>query len=96
MANTKIELEAHMIHPGTEHWKALGRLIGYIKGKDNKCIFIRKPKVLKSVMFCDSNYSTDKETRNIVISLVTMIGGTLLKCSSRTKRTVTLNITEAE
>ena len=31
--NAARELAVHMSHPETEHWKALGRLIGYIKGK---------------------------------------------------------------
>ena len=33
VANTARELEVHMSHTLTEHWKELGRLIGYIKGK---------------------------------------------------------------
>ena len=31
--NAARELEVHMSHPGPEHWKALGRLIGYLKGE---------------------------------------------------------------
>ena len=33
VANAARELAVHMSHPGPEHWKALGRLIGYLKGK---------------------------------------------------------------
>ena len=33
MENAARELAVHMSHPGTEHWKALGRLIEYLKGK---------------------------------------------------------------
>ena len=47
MANVARELAVHMSHHGMEHWKALGRLIGYLKGKCKKGIIIRKPKVLK-------------------------------------------------
>ena len=90
------ELAVHMNHPGTEHWKALGRLIGYIKFKYPKGIIIKKPKLLKEVMLCDSNYDTDKETRNSVSGLLDTIGGTLLTCSSKTQRTVTLSRTEVE
>ena len=74
----------------------MGRFIGYLKGKETKGIIIRKPKVLKGVMLCDSNYTTDKETRKIVSSLVDKLGGTLLTCLSKTQRTVTLSSTEAE
>ena len=47
MANVARELAVHMSHHGMEHWKVLGRLIGYLKGKCKKGIIIRKPKVLK-------------------------------------------------
>ena len=33
LENVARELAMHMSHPGTEHWKALGCLIGYLKGK---------------------------------------------------------------
>ena len=74
----------------------MGRFIGCLKGRETKVIIIRKPKVLKAVMFCDSNYATDKETRNSVSGLLATLGGTLLPCSSKTQRTVTLSRTEVE
>ena len=40
------QLVAHMSHPGPEHCKKLGNLIGYIKVKETKGIIIRYPKVL--------------------------------------------------
>ena len=67
VANVARELAVHISHPGPEHWKALGRLIGYIKVRETKGIIIINPKVLKAGMFCDSNYATDKETRKSVI-----------------------------
>ena len=47
-------------------------------------------------MFCDSGYDTDKDTRKSVRSLVATLGEKLLTCSSKTKRTVTLIITDAD
>ena len=73
VSNAEIELAVHMIHPGTEHWKALGHIIVYIKYKDSKVIVIRNPKVLKAVMFCDYNNATDKERIKSVSDLVTTI-----------------------
>ena len=96
MANAARELVVRTSHPGPEHWKTLGRLIGDIKVKDTKFVFIRKSKVLKAVIFCESNYATDKETRNSFRSLFTTIVGTLLTFLSKTQRAVTLNSTEAE
>ena len=94
--NAQRELAVNMSHYGPEHWKSLGSLIGDLKGKEKKGIVIRKPKVLKYVIFFNSNYATYKETRNIVSSLVTTLGRELIMCLSKTQRTVTLISTEAE
>ena len=88
--NAARELEVHMSHPGPEHLKALGRLIGYLKGKDTKGIVIRNPKVMKVAMFCDSNYATYKKTIKSISGLVVILAGTLVTCSSKTQRTLTL------
>ena len=85
MANAARELAVHMSCSGSEHWKSLGRFIGYLKGKEAKSIIIRKPKVMKAVIFCDSNYVTKKETRKSVSGLVATLGGTLLTCLSKPK-----------
>ena len=68
-------------------------MIGYIKFKETKGIIIRNTKVLKAVMFCDSNYATEKETRKSVSGLVPMIGGTPITCSLKKQITVMLRIT---
>ena len=73
-----------MSHPVPEYWKSLGHLIGYLKVKETKGIMIRKHKVLKAIMFCDSNYATYKETRKSVSGLVATLGGTLLTCLLKT------------
>ena len=74
----------------------MGCLIGYIKGKEEKGIITRNPKVLKAVMFCDYNYATDRDTRKSVSSIVATLGGTILTCSSKSHRTVTFISKEAE
>ena len=51
---------------------------------------------MKAVMFCDSNYSTDKEKIKSVSGLVAKLGGPLITCSSKTQRYETLSSTEAE
>ena len=80
VANVSQQLSVHMSHPGPEYWKALGRLILYINGRETEYTVIIKYKVLKSVMFCDFNYSTDKKTRKSVTSVVATFVGTLLTC----------------
>ena len=78
--NTARYLAVHMICTGPDHWSALIHLIGYLKVKDTKGIFNRNPKVIKTVMFFNYNYATDKETRKSVIGLVSTLVGTLLTC----------------
>ena len=38
MVNTSRELAVHMSHPRLEHWKSLGRLIGYLKGEEKNTL----------------------------------------------------------
>ena len=85
-----------MSHHGKEYWKALGHLIGFIKVKKTRVIVIRNPKVLKSFIFCYSNYATYKETRKSLIGLVATFGETLLMCLSKTQITVTQNSMDSE
>ena len=96
VANVARELAIHMIHTGTEHGKALGPLIGYLKGEETKFITVRKPKVPKAVMLFDSNYATNKETRKSVSGLVSKLGGTIIMCYLKTQGMITISSTEAE
>ena len=96
VVNAERKLSVHMSHPGRDHWKSLARLIGYLKGKETKGIIVRYPKVTKLVMFCESNYATYKETRKSVSGLVAKLVGTLITCSSKTHKTMTLSSTDAE
>ena len=72
------------------------RLVIFIKVKETTVIIIRKPKVLKYVMFFYYNHATNKYKRKGVSGLVSTIGGTILTCSSKTKRKVVLIITQTE
>ena len=51
MANVARELAVHMSHHGMEHWKALGRLIGYLKGKRQKAYSSESLRFLKPLFF---------------------------------------------
>ena len=96
MENVERNLALHIIHTGTEHWKSLGRLILYLKVKETKGIAIKNPKVLKAVIFCDSDYSMDKEKGKSVRGIVATLGGTILTCLSKSHRMVTLSSIEAD
>ena len=71
-------------------------MIGYLKVKKTKVVIVRNPKVLKTVMFCDSNYDTNKEKINSVRILGATLGVTILTCQQKTQSTITLSSAEAE
>ena len=51
---------------------------------------------IKAVMFCDSNYAKNKETRNSVRDIVYILEVALIMCSSNTQNTITLSSTDDE
>jgi len=90
------ELAMYMDNPGREHWRAMGRLVGYIAGHDKVELRLIKPRDLKVYAFVDSNYATNKETRKSVTGYFVTIGGCLVSAASKTQPSVTLSSTEAE
>ena len=85
-----------MQNPGDDHWKAMGRLVGYIASKHYDGIIYRKPKSLKPVTLVDSEYGANTDHRKSVSSGLSTVGGTLVSFESRTQRCQTLSSTEAE
>ena len=52
---------------------------------------IPQAKIVAAVIFCDSNYFTDKGTRKSISGLVSTLGGTLLTCSAISRGPGTLS-----
>ena len=96
LANACRELSSHMSNPGPEHWKAIERMAGYLKGRKNKYLTFRAPSVLTPISYCDSNYATDPDDRKSISGMIHTIGGTIVNWSSKKQATVTLSSTEAE
>jgi hypothetical protein len=94
--NSIRELATFMDNPGEEHWRAMGRLVGYIANQGTVKLRLMKPRDLKVYAYVDSNYATNKETRKSVTGYVTTIGGCLVSAASKTQPSVTLSSTEAE
>ena len=86
----------YMDNPGKEHWRAMGRLIGYIAGQGRVELCLMKPHNMKVYAYVDSNFATNKETRKSVTGYYVTIGGCLISAASKTQPSVTLSSTEAE
>lgn len=90
------ELTQHVINPGMSHWRALHRVVGYLRQKKVHMIVYKAPVELRSQIFVDSNYETNTETRRSISGYIATIGGMISGWMSKMQRTVTLSSTEAE
>ena len=61
-----------------------------------KCIRVINTKVFKGVMFCDSNFTRNKDTIKRVSSLADTFEVILLTFSSNTQKMITLSITKVK
>jgi hypothetical protein len=95
ICNATRELSSHLHHPSEEHWKALGRLVGYLKGKNEFKLILRAPEELRGIHLCDSNYARCEETRRSVSGGIDTLGGCLLDWSSKKQQIVALSTCEA-
>ena len=90
------QLARHMHCPGEQHWDAMGRLIGYLKGKSSHELVIRRPLSLKIVSFGDASYGDCVETRHSSTGDLHTIGGSIVSWRSQKTRFVCLSSAEAE
>ena len=97
LSNASRELARHMTKPGKEHWKALERVVGYLKHKGEELIFTyRKPKEIRIVSCVDSSYAANRDDRRSISGWITTLGGCITGWASKTQNVVTLSSTEAE
>ena len=73
-------------HPTKQHWKALIRVIGYIKANIEKVRYLRKPTELRIVAYTDSDYANDAKRKSVTGRVVTLGGSPtyfILKCKQQ-------------
>ena len=90
------DLAAHMSNPGTPHWEALKRLVGYMKGMKLKGMALYKPDQLRNVSACDADYAKCPDTRKSIGGEIHTLGGCLTAFSSRGQNTVSMSSCESE
>ena len=81
----------HIQVPGTEHWKAMGRMAGYLKGKNILGRVMKIPSNQSVANYSDASYGVRSVSGNICT-----VGGTVTSWSSRTQKITTLSSTESE
>ena len=89
------ELAKHFSHPTKQHWKALTRVIGYIKANIGKGRFLRIPSELRIIAYTDSDYANDAKRKSVTGEVVTL-GGSPTYFTSKIQATVNFSSAKAE
>jgi len=89
-------LSAHMSNPGPLHWKALERVVGFMKGMKLKGMFYLEPDSLQVAALADTDFANCKETRRSVGCSVITVGGCIVDYWMAKHHTVSDSSCEAE
>ena len=90
------ELARGADNPGEEHWRAMGRAVGFVKANAHLTLRYREPKELRTISWADSSFAPNKDDRKSVSGTVVTVGGVPVSISSNTQKCVTLSSTESE
>ena len=75
-------LSGNMQNPGPDHWKALGRFVGYLSQLKLKGIMYVEPEMFKVVALADTDLGNCKEIRRSVGCNIVTIGGCIVDYST--------------
>jgi len=90
------DLTSHLSKPRKDHWDALSRLMGHLKGH-YRSLKLREPMEIQVMTAYDADWATDKNDRKSISSILMTIGGTsLVNFQSKKQPTVALSTCEAE
>jgi hypothetical protein len=91
------ELASHMQNPSEAHWKAMQKIVGYMKSKNYPDLLIlRRPKELRVVSGSDASHASASPDRKSTMGEIHTLGGTYIYSGSRKVRCITLSSTESE
>ena len=86
----------HAHNPTARHWKAVPKVIGYLKGTEDLGVVFRRVRELKLSLFADAEYSERCKYRRWISSVAVMLGNTAVSTSSMTQHRMTLFRSEAK
>ena len=66
-----------MSNPGPTHWKALERLIGFLKGMKLKGVTYMEPESFQVIALADTDFANYRETRRSVGCSIITVGDVL-------------------
>ena len=95
-SNAIRSISRFMSNPGKDHWKAIGRLIGYLKHAKFNGIRYVEPESLDLIYACDTDLGNELETRRSVGSTIGTLGCCMVDFWSNLHDNVSISSTEAE
>ena len=96
LGNSTRALSGFMSNPNEAHWTALGRIVGYLKGRSFNGILYVEPESFRVISFADTDYGNCTETRRSVGCTIITIGGCLTDWSMAKHLTLSDSSCEAE
>ena len=85
-----------MQSPLQPHWKAVKRILRYLRGTMNFGLFLHRSPTLNITGFCDSDWGNDTEDRRSTSGMCVYLGENLVTWSSKKQPTVSRSSAEAE
>ena len=97
-ANACRELSQHLENPGTAHWSAVERLLGFLYAdKNHRLLKMRTPNEMRPMDVVDSAFAINPDTRKSTSAYLGTIGArSLVTWTSKGQNIVTTSSTEAE
>ena len=86
----------HVHNPAAWHWKAVRKIIAYLKATEDLGVAFRRRGDLKLSLFADVDYADKCKDRRSVSGVAVMLGNTAVSASSTTQHCVTPSMSEAE
>ena len=86
----------HAHNPAARHWKAVWKMISYLKATKDLGVVFRRGGDLKLSLFADEDYVSRYNDKRSISGVAVMLGNTAVRASSTTQHCVTLSTREAE
>ncbi|XP_021737716.1 uncharacterized protein LOC110704235 [Chenopodium quinoa] len=83
-------------NPKESHLKAVKRILRYLKGTDNLCLFYPRSDSFDLHGFTDADYAADSVNRKSTSGMVQFLGPCLVSWGSKKQNTVALSTAKAE
>ncbi|KAL5574323.1 hypothetical protein UlMin_023920 [Ulmus minor] len=85
-----------MQHPLDQHWKAVKRLLRYLKGTIDEGILLTNSNTLALTRYCDADWGNDLDSRSFTTGYCIFLGNNIVSWSSKKQSVVSRSSTEAE